>query len=169
MRYRRGCGAGLLMMVLLAGACLAEDPVQPKFYKLDFVVKEVEGTKTLNSRSYSAVVSAEKDQSPCSIRTGSKVPMSNGSGGYGIYELGVSIDCRSAKETPGGLALRVDADISSLPQESATPTGFPPTVRQNKWGSNVVVPLKKPTVIFSSDDLTSKHQMQLELTATPIP
>jgi hypothetical protein len=32
----------------------------------------------------------------------------------------------------------------------------------------VIVPLKKPTVIFSSDDLTTKHQMQLELTATPI-
>jgi len=42
-------------------------------------------------------------------------------------------------------------------------------VRQNKWGSIVLVALRKPTVIFSSDDLTSKHQVQLELTATPIP
>jgi hypothetical protein len=43
-----------------------------------------------------------------------------------------------------------------------------PTIRQNRWVSTVAVPLKKPTVIFSSDDLTSKRQMQLELTATPI-
>ena len=46
--------------------------------------------------------------------------------------------------------------------------GSAPMIRQNRWTSNVVVPLKKPTVIFSSDDLTTKHQMQLELTATPI-
>jgi hypothetical protein len=32
----------------------------------------------------------------------------------------------------------------------------------------VIVPLKKPTVVFSSDDVASKRQMQLELTATPI-
>jgi hypothetical protein len=31
------------------------------------------------------------------------------------------------------------------------------------------VPIRKPTVIFSSDDTTTKHQMQVELTATPIP
>jgi hypothetical protein len=33
----------------------------------------------------------------------------------------------------------------------------------------VIVPVKKPTVIFVSDDMSSKRQMQLELTATPIP
>jgi hypothetical protein len=61
------------------------------------------------------------------------------------------------------LNLRVDTDISSVAQESN-----PPVVRQNKWDSNVTVPLRKPVVVFSSDDLTSKHQMQLEITATPI-
>jgi len=59
-----------------------------------------------------------------------------------------------------------------LPSESAAPasagTQLPPTIRQNRWSSSVVVPLSKPTVIFSSDDLTSKRQFQLELTATLI-
>jgi hypothetical protein len=32
----------------------------------------------------------------------------------------------------------------------------------------VIVPVGKPTVIFSSDDVASKGQMQLELTASPI-
>ena len=40
--------------------------------------------------------------------------------------------------------------------------------RQTKWGANVLAPLGKPTVIFSSDDLTTKGQTQLEVTATPI-
>jgi hypothetical protein len=86
---------------------------------------------------------------------------------YTYLDVGVSIDCRYVTEAPGQLTLRIDADISSVLHES-TPTNLPPTVRQNKWTSSVVVPLRKPTVLYSSDDLTTKQQMQLELTATPI-
>jgi hypothetical protein len=49
-----------------------------------------------------------------------------------------------------------------------TPVMRQPVVRQNQWQAGVIVPLKKPTVVFSSDDLTTKRQMQVELTATPI-
>jgi hypothetical protein len=69
------------------------------------------------------------------------------------------------KELQGDVALSVSAEMSSVP-EGGNP-GLP-VVRQNKWSSYVVVPIKKPTVIFSSDDATSKRTMQLELTATPI-
>jgi hypothetical protein len=31
------------------------------------------------------------------------------------------------------------------------------------------VPLKKPTLVFSSDNADAKSQMQIELTATPLP
>ena len=156
--------AGRLTLALIAGTCLAQEAAPPKFYKLDFVVKEVEGTKVINARTYSGVISTEHS---CSIRTGSKVPYSTGNQ-YTFLDVGVSIDCRSVKETPGGLTMNVDADISSV-LESTTPTNLPPTVRQNKWASYVVVPIKKPTVLFSSDDLTTRHQMQVEVTATPIP
>jgi hypothetical protein len=68
------------------------------------------------------------------------------------------------------MSLVLVADISSVVQEPASPSApmRPPVVRQNKWNSGVIVPLKKPTVVFSSDDLTTKRQMQVELTATPI-
>jgi len=36
-----------------------------------------------------------------------------------------------------------------------------------EWSSNVIVPIGKPTVIFSSDDVTTKGQMQLELSSSP--
>ncbi len=80
--------------------------------------------------------------------------------------MGVNIDCRSIKGVQRDLALNVSVDISSMIQEPTTP-GYP-VIRQNKWTSNVIVPVKKPTVLFSSDDATTKRQMQLELTATPI-
>ena len=166
MRYIPNYAAGLLVTVMMAGACLAEDATPPpKFYKLDFVVKEVEGTKVVNARTYSVTASDEKPGT-CSIRTGTKVPYSTGKD-YTYLDVGVNIDCRNLRETPAGLSAWVNAEVSSVATES-TMTPERPFVRQVKWGSFVVVPLKKPTVIFYSDDLTDKHQTQLELTATPI-
>ena len=116
---------------------------------------------------YSALVSTEPVEGPlhCSIRN--EVPFSTGKE-YTFLDLGVGIDCRAVKEVAGQLSLYVLADISSALQEPTPSSGLPPTVRQNKWSSTVLVPFKKPTVVFSSDDIASKRQMQLELTATPI-
>jgi hypothetical protein len=168
----RGWCVRFLAFALAAGMCFAQDAVPAKFYKLDFVVREVEGTKVLNTRTYSITTSTES-KAPCEIRAGSKVPYTLGPapiGGqpqFSYLDVGVAIDCSAVTVEPGQLSLHVEVNISSLAAES--PTLNPPVVRDNKWGSAVFVPLKKPTVIFSSDDLTSKHQMQLELTATPIP
>jgi hypothetical protein len=140
-------------------------PATPeKYFRLDFVVKEVEGGKTVNARAYSITILSGNSQSSSSLRTGTKVPIPMG-GNFQYVDVGVNIDCRSAKELQNQLALIVSADLSTAPSEA--PMG-PPVVRQNRWSSNVLVPIRKPTVIFSSDDLTSKRQMQLELTATPI-
>ena len=154
-------------MALLVGGCLAEDVTPPKFYKLDFVVKEVEGAKILNSRTYSVMVSTQNaPHFIYSVRAAGKVPYSNGKE-YQYLEVGVNIDCMGVREVQSGLSLEVHADISSVVPESTT-NADRPVIRQNKWSSMVFVPIKRPTVIFSSDDLTGKGQMQLELTATPI-
>ena len=139
----------------------------PKFYNLEFQVKEVEAGKVVNGRSYYMMISSESN--PAQLRTGGKIPYTTGSANqFNFFEVGVNIDCRAARERGGELALMINADVSSIlpPPEGAA--NAPPMVRQNRWGSNVIVPLRKPTVIFSSDDATGKRKMQLELTATPI-
>ncbi len=156
----------ILAIALMAGTGFAESAEPPKFYKLDFVVKEVEGGKVLNSRAYSMLASTEGNSS---LRTGSKVPAPAPSGGPppNFIDVGTNIDCRAIKELQQhDLALFVTADISSTVHDPAMPDY--PVIRQNKWSSNVIVPLRKPTLIFSSDDATTKRQLQLELTATPI-
>lgn len=162
----------LLTLALLGGTCFAQTPESPKeparFYKLDFVVKELDGNRLVNARTYSTTASTE-ERFNCAIRTGSKVPV--GAPGASVthdVDVGVSIDCRSLKEIRNELSMAVTADITSMAQESTTSPGYP-VIRQNRWSSNVIVPMKKPTVIFSSDDTTTKHQLQVELTATPIP
>jgi hypothetical protein len=125
---------------------------QPKYFHLDFVVKELEGGKVIGARHYSTTT-ATGDHS-CTIRSGNKVPVqSGGSGSEGQFtyiDVGVNIDCRSAKEIEGSLALSVTAEISSAA------TVGQPLIRQTKWSSNVIVPIGKPTVIFSSDDVTAR-------------
>jgi hypothetical protein len=162
------CGA----IILTAGICAAQGEgakppaEEPKYFHLDFVVKELESGKVINARHYSTTT-ATGDHS-CTIRSGNKVPVQTGgsgpeSGQFTYIEVGVNIDCRSAKEIDGSLALSVSAEIST-----AVNAVKQPLIRQTKWSSNAIVPIGKPTVIFASDDVAGKGQMQLELTATPV-
>jgi hypothetical protein len=80
-------------------------------------------------------------------------------------EVGVNLDCRNVRDLQSRLVLVVSADISRAGGEPTTPGQL---IHNTKWSSGVVVPIGKPTVIFASDDPTTKLQLQLELTATPI-
>jgi hypothetical protein len=155
----------------MAGACLAQSdskPVEPvKFYRLDFVVKELDAGKVVNARTYSTSASAKDGGWACTIRTGNKVPVPTGMSAdktqYTYIDVGVNFDCKSIKEIDGQLSMVLTAEISS-----GLTSDRPPMIRQTKWSSDVLVPLRKPTLIYSSDDVAGKGQMQLELTATPL-
>ncbi len=158
------------VFIAAVGSCYAQDKVveDPKFYRLDFVVKEVEGGKVVNARNYSMTISNEKNSAGGSIRSGDKIPVlasGDKAAQYTYIEMGVNIDCRSAVEVSDRLAVNVAADISSVGAER---TSLPPLIRNTKWSSRVLIPLRKPQTIFLADDTNSKMQMQLELTATPI-
>jgi len=156
------------VLCLSASAAIAQQTPDPNFYKLDFVVKEVEAGKTINSRTYSAIQGASgKERSM--IRTGNRVPVPTSSqgGSFQYIDIGVSIDFNELRELPGDrMAIWVSLDISTnAPSETA---GLPPIIRQNKWQSIVMFPVRKATMIFASDDPTSKRQIQIEMTATPL-
>jgi hypothetical protein len=162
------CSQASLVLLCLAAAVpsLAQEdrPREPQFYRIDFVVKELEGGKAVNSRAYSSMV-PQNDRG--SIRTGNRVPIPSGSGGgYQFFDVGINLDFNVQRELPDRLVLNLTVDISSIIAPSEAPP--PPVTRQNKWTSVVVVPLRKPTLVFSSDDPGSKRQMQVELTATPV-
>jgi len=172
MRNKTKLAVTLGLVTLTASICLAQgegakgNAEQPKYFHLDFVVQELENGKAVNARHYSTTVSTDAGTSV--IRTGNKLPVATGGSGtdnrqFTYVDVGVNIDCRVTKETGADLGLFVSAEVSS-----AATTSNPPLIRQTKWSSNVIVPIGKATVIFSSDDVTSKGQMQLELTASAI-
>ena len=147
----------------------AAPSAQAHYYHLEFVVKELgDDGKVVNGRTYRTTVSTDDKMS--SVRTGTRIPVhTNDKGGDIQYlDVGVNIDCRQAHEIAAGLALQITAEISSLATPNPAGDISTPIIRQNHWQSATVLPLGKPTIVFSSDNLENKGRMQVEVTATPI-
>jgi hypothetical protein len=144
----------------------AESPTH--YYRLSFSVQEVGETgKVINSRVYVTSIATEKGAPTAQIRTGDKFPLeTDNKGNLQYIDVGVNIDCMRALEVSGKLAVQINADISNTTK--ATDPTAPPVIRANRWSAMVLVPIAKPTIIFSSDNLQDKGKLQMELTATRI-
>ncbi len=169
-----------LLVVLLVAGCFAQNepakagaapPAEPKFFRLDFVVKELESGKLVNSRAYTMTV-ATGGPGDTEVRASSRLPVPNApappeksDAAFNYVSVGTHITCRRTQELGNRLSTHVAANVSTAVTEPGAPA---PVIRQVNWSSPVMVQLGKPTTIFSSDDPTSKRQMQLELTARPI-
>lgn len=158
----------------------------PHYFHLNFVVKEVEDGKVTNSRSYSTIIAVHRPGSnkrdSGSLRSGYRVSIATGSFGsplsgggtapitqtqYQYIDVGVSIDVENPLEFQNQLALDLRCDVTNSPGGVDT-NAQNPIIRQVRWNSSLIVPIGKPTTVFSSDDVSSKKTLQLELTATPI-
>lgn len=158
----------ILAALVFSGSGMAQTPEtkpEAKFYKLDIVLKELEAGKVVTSRAYVIALSSGS----ASVRTSDRVAITTGgpqSTQFNFMDIGVNIDCRVLSATPTELGLGVTADISSLGDNKGGT--LPPTINQTKWNAHAIVPLRKPTMIFSADGASSKRQTQLEITATPL-
>ncbi len=144
--------------------------VPDHFYKLNFVVEEVnEAGKVTNARTYDETIESTA-RHPQQIRTGARIPIAMSENQFQYMDVGVNFDVFDPKEVGEKLAFNLTADISSL--ASATNGGAEsashPVVRQNKWSSNILITPGKPTVVFSADELDSKGKMQVQVTATRV-
>ena len=156
------------------------------YYHLEYVIQEL-GTdgKPTNSRTYSTVVGTERHEQFSAIRTGSRVPVITGAlhgptgeatqaqleYQYQYVDVGVNIDTQNVREIGHQLAIDLKAEISALAEsEHSTATGLvnDPVIRQNSWQASVLIPIGKPTVVFSSDALDSKGGMHFVVTATAL-
>lgn len=129
------------------------------YYRLNYVLRELDGGKVLNQRSFTNT--AVSDGQMWKLRSGSRLPVARNND-INYIDVGVNIDNR-LQESDDGLAIEVNADISSA-AESAT-AGAPPILRQARANCEAVVPIGKPSLLFSMDDPASKHRFELEVTA----
>jgi len=178
--------AVMFSLSLLPVAIRAQNPpaaAPPQhFYRLHFAVAELDGLgKVTNTRSYEETIATTGGGQPVGdqqIKTGSRVPIVTGSYGsnnpnsgntqFQYIDLGVNLDVQDANERGDMLGFRLKAEISSIARQTEIAGTGEPVIRQNVWNSIVLVPVGKPTVVFSSDDLDSKGKMQVEVTATRV-
>ncbi len=144
-----------------------------RFYQLSFVVREVESDRVINSRSYFLILRGGGGTERGSIRTGEEVPFTSSFGTSTQVQqihVGVNIDCRDMEQVGDQVTLILEAEISSVVENHGdkNPPPSTPIIRTNRWQSTVLLPLKQPTVLFSSDDPASKRKMQLQLTVVPL-
>jgi hypothetical protein len=71
---------------------------------------------------------------------------------------------------PNHISLTVSANLSSLlfPVQVPVTEDQHPINRSNDWTGMILMPIGERKVIFSSDDLASKHVLQLELLVTRV-
>ena len=150
-------------------------PVEPPthFYRLDMVLEQVDADgKPINSRSYTATISTARGDAPSEIRTGARIPIATVSGKDGeptqwnYQDVGVNIDARNPRDVGAKLSLYLAADVNSVADARDAATTHLPTMNQNKWQGQVLIPIGKATVVFSSDEMQSKGAMRLVVTAT---
>jgi hypothetical protein len=143
------------------------------FFKLSFVVYEVDDGKRINQRDYMMMVRA--DNQPSSIRIGTRVPILVGESKTATQyvDAGLTLRCFTRKERPDQkLAAQCDIEVSSFvrPDQVAGGANAPsaPVLRSTHTSSWALLTLGKSTVLATVDDINSAKRMQIEVTATKV-
>lgn len=168
--------AALVAAVVLSPAAIRAQEKAPDtpqtHYKLTYRLLQIgEDGKIANSRTYVAITGEGKDATPTKIRTGDKLPIPVKSGSlteYQYQDIGTDIDTFHPQINDRQLSLQVTAASSSVAKPVADGIPNVPVFRQTRWESTVVVTLDKPTIIFTSDNVSDTGKTELELTATEI-
>ena len=173
MRQKAVSNFVLCLTVVLAATTLwaqeQKPPASNNTYKLDYVFFELQDNKRVNTRSYTILV---RVTNKAVLKLGARVPIAVGSkeeNQIQYLDIGQNIDCRVRQELDSAIDLETTADTSSVvtePQPSNR-TGDP-VIRQVKWDMENVVPLGKPTLLGSSDEIDGTRRFQIEVTATKV-
>jgi len=189
----------ILLMVALGGSLLAQQPakdtagqpakdqpVKPEvlaggdgltgnFYKLAFVMYELDDGKRINQRDYMMVIRAENPSS--SIRVSTRVPIyteevkENKKITY--IDVGLAIRSSLKEQVDRRLQFHCDIELSSFVRpdqvaSSGSAGSVAPVLRTTRTESWALLTLGKPAVLTTVDDVNSTKRMQIEVTATKV-
>ena len=146
------------------------------FFKLAFVMYELEDGKRTNQRDYMMI--GRTDNQPSSIRVSTKVPITTQEKGndkqYTYTDVGLRINCSMKEQVDRRLQFHCDIEISSFirPEQIANATGnaglAAPFLRTTRTDSWALLTLGKPAILTTVDDINSTKRMQIDVTATKL-
>ena len=139
------------------------------FYKLSFVIYELDDGKRMNQRDYSIMGRTSGGQ--VSARVWTRLPMYSEEKKVTYVNGGLEIRCSLRDATVGKVQASCDFEISSfvLPEQAVDARSNAPGVpilRTTSTSTLAVLTPGKPTIISSIDDVNSKKRTQIEVTAT---
>jgi hypothetical protein len=146
-------------------------PVADRMYiKLSFTLSELdEHGKIINTRRFEGVTYAHPQghDSEGAISSNDRITLLDKEGHISrFFTLTSKISYSHVYVIDQNhVAISVQGSLESLvPTEDAERQG----TRTNEWSGNVLMPVGERKVIFSSDDLASKHTLQLDLLVTRV-
>lgn len=152
-------------------ATMAASQNDARYFRLDFIVRELDGKRTVSSRNYSMIlVSSDRSRSHGSIRSGNRVPIpaTSKDAQFSYSDVGINIDANFVEAMGAELTLDLSAEISSLSEAAVGTQSTPPILRSTRWHATPLVTIGKPTIVFTAEDEHTNHTLDLEVTATPL-
>lgn len=178
----------VIFVLALASGLLAQQPAkgsadqpgkaeetrpQDNFYRLNFVIYELEGGKRVNQRDYSLIAKANVNPSP-SVRISTRVPVYSEEKKMQYIDAGLTLNCNVIDQATGKIQAHCEVDISGFVQHDQVPESRgnavvpAPVLRSTRSNTWAVLTMGKPFLIASIDDINSAKRMQIEVTATKI-
>lgn len=151
------------------------DGLTGNFYKLAFVLYELDDGKRTNQRDYMMIERAENLGS--SIKVSTRVPIyteeKGGDKKITYIDVGLVIRCSLKEQVDHRLQFHCDNEISSFArpeQAGGSGNSVPgaPVLRTTRTESWALLTLGKPVVFTTVDDVNSTRRMQIEVTATKV-
>jgi hypothetical protein len=145
-------------------------------YRLDYIIKEMDDSKVVNTRTYSLVMQSaeERGRSIGEVKTGSRVPISTQTGKDGgssiqYLDVGINIQAQLYLLENSSLLLTGNVEISTLASGTeAIGAGGAPIIRQVRSNTTSEVTAGKANQIAALDDPISKHRFVIEVTPTKL-
>ncbi len=144
-------------------------PVE-NFYRLSFVIYEVEDGKRTNQRDYS-MIGRTNGGPPATIRSATRVPIYSEEKKVTYVDAGLDIRCSLKEMVLGRLQAQCDVNISNFVLQDQIADGGrsavgAPVMRTTNASTWAVLAPGKPAIISTIDDVNSKKRTQIEVTAT---
>lgn len=147
-------------------------------YRVEYIVREIEKAKPVNTRSYVLMAKAGRGSSPgerASFRVGSRVPilmagrtkLEGAAASFEYEDVGMNVDCW-VKEVDQGLSVRTNLVMSGVANSEMSSIPSTPVIRRFHLEDETLVAPGKPGMVGSIDDVTADRRYEVEVTATKV-
>jgi hypothetical protein len=146
----------------------AQKQADSPFYRVEYLLREVETGKVTNTRNYVLTVDGTSRGSG-SIRVGSKIPIATARESTQYQDIGMSIDCTILSEQESDIRIFTTLDMSSLAtaeEMKSQPTS--PVIRNLRLRATTKGTLEKTVLVGSVDDMAATRRYEVDVTVTRV-